>query len=247
MTWQDTKNHVTSNHMTWRAMTWHHITSHDMTRRLATNQSIFPHVTSHPITLVHLTSQPTTWHHIPHHSTLHHHHRHTTETQPATTKTPPPDGTAGGWCTQKSRFGHCSGWPPCAQSIYRQILSLASIYMYIYIYIVNIYPVKLPPRLARELLVRIPVVNLCIPVQWDGTKSVFWSMALIEKTDDLIPQKPPQKNCPQHADYHRGWKNMTWAHISFCWWGAGPVALFPLSYHPCNQKKSTVFGQVQGG
>ena len=36
-------------------------------------------------------------------------YRRTTETTPATTKTPPPDGTAEGCCTQKPRFGHRTG------------------------------------------------------------------------------------------------------------------------------------------
>ena len=92
-------------------MTPHHVTWHDHlnSRDLTTSQLI--------ATLLHLTMQPTTWHHVPHHRTLHHHHQHTTETQPATTKTPPPDGTAEGWCTQKTRFGHRTGWSPCARSI----------------------------------------------------------------------------------------------------------------------------------
>ena len=90
---------------------------HHMTWHLATNHNTSPHVPSQPTTLLHLSSQPATWHHIPHHSTLHHHHRHTTETQPATTKTPPPNGTAAGWCTQKPRFGHRIGWLLCAHSI----------------------------------------------------------------------------------------------------------------------------------
>ena len=107
---------MTSHYMT-HDTTWPDTTSHwhDVTWHLATNHITSFHVTSQPTTLslLHLTSQPTTWHH----STLHHHHRHTTEAQPATTKTPPPDRTAEGWCTQKTRFGHRTGLLPCAHSI----------------------------------------------------------------------------------------------------------------------------------
>ena len=110
VTWHRMTPHKKSHHIKWRDMTPHHVTWHDHlnSRDLTTNQLL--------TTLLHLTMQPTTWHHVPHHRTLHHHHRHTTETQPATTKTLPPDGTAEGWCTQKTRFGHRTGWSPCAHS-----------------------------------------------------------------------------------------------------------------------------------
>ena len=41
----------------------------------------------------------------------------TTETHPATTKTPPPNGMADGWFTQKNWFGHRTASSPCAHSI----------------------------------------------------------------------------------------------------------------------------------
>ena len=40
-----------------------------------------------------------------HGSTSRHHHQHTIDTQPATTKTPPPNETAGGWCIKRTWFG----------------------------------------------------------------------------------------------------------------------------------------------
>ena len=71
-------------------------------------------------------------------------HRHTTETQPATTKTPPPAGTAEGqgWCTQKPRFEHRIGWSSFAHStgaffLWRKVFSL----------------LKLPPPACSALLV----------------------------------------------------------------------------------------------
>ena len=55
-----------------------------------------------------LVLRPTTphAHHIIGFSAVHHHHRRARETQPGATKTPPPDGTAKGWCPHKPRFGH---------------------------------------------------------------------------------------------------------------------------------------------
>ncbi len=74
----------------------HYLTS----RHLRTNHITSPHLAAN-----HMTSHATS----PHYTT--------TETQPATTKTRPPDGTAEGWCAQKTRFGHRTGWSPCAHSI----------------------------------------------------------------------------------------------------------------------------------
>ncbi len=107
-------------------MTWHDTTSHHhMTWHIANNQITSPHVTSQPTTLLHLTPEPTTWHHVPHHRTLHH-HRHTVETQPATTattKTPPPDGMAEGWCAEQTS-NWASRWLVSLRIFYKQILSL---------------------------------------------------------------------------------------------------------------------------
>ena len=108
------------------------MTSHDIS--LLATRLLF-HITSPPSTEFHLTSQPTTRHHIPHRRTLHHHHRRTTETQPTSTKTPPPDGTFEGWCTQRTRFGHCTGWSPGAHSIGRFFVWFKYIYIYIHIYV----------------------------------------------------------------------------------------------------------------
>ena len=145
ITWHDTtqKKTHTSHQMTWHDTTSHHMTWHDISQL-----TTLPHLTS-PRNQPHyfVTSQPTTWHHVPHHRTLHHHHRHTTETQPATTKMPPPDGTAEGWCTQKTLFGHRTGWSPCAHSIGK-----------FFFWFIVLFPWNFRPWLARELLV-IPYIN----------------------------------------------------------------------------------------
>ena len=68
------------------------------------NHTASHHITSHHITSHHITPHPTTYYVIsrrnqPHRITTNtscHYHQHTTETQPATTKTPPPDGKAEG-------------------------------------------------------------------------------------------------------------------------------------------------------
>ena len=129
ITLHDRTQKITSHHMT-----WHHITSHDITWHLATNHITALHVASRPSTLLHFTSQQTTRHRIPHHRTLHHHHRHTTETQTASTKTPPPDRTAEGWCATKNRFGHRTGWSPCAHSIGK-----------FFLWFICFFSLKLPP------------------------------------------------------------------------------------------------------
>ena len=106
-------SHITSHHMTAHHTTSHHITWQDMTWYVATNHITSPHV----------TSQPTTWH-TP---TSHHQHLRATETQPAATKTSPPDETAEGWCIQKTWFGQCAGWWTCTHSIGKFFLWLIRI------------------------------------------------------------------------------------------------------------------------
>ncbi len=112
ITWHDVTDR-TWHHITWHRITSHDMTSHDATRHLATNHMMSPH--DQPHYFISPCSQPHDI--IPHRIIAHPHHRHTTETQPAATKTPPPDGTAEGWRTQKNsvRAWHC--WWPCAYSI----------------------------------------------------------------------------------------------------------------------------------
>ena len=68
----------------------HYLTS----RHLTSN-----HITSSHLAANHMTSRTTSQH------ITSHHHWHTTEIQPDTTKTPTPDGTPEGSCTQKFRSG----------------------------------------------------------------------------------------------------------------------------------------------
>ena len=65
----------------------------------------------------------------------------TTETQPDTTKTPPADGTTEGWCTQKIRFGHLTGWWACAHSTGK-----------VFFWTMGLFPLKLPRPAHSELL-----------------------------------------------------------------------------------------------
>ena len=77
-------------------MKTHQITSHDMTWHLATNHIPWPRVISQPPTKFRISPG-----NQPHQNRSPHHHH----------------GTAEGSFTQKTRFGHRSGWSPCAHSI----------------------------------------------------------------------------------------------------------------------------------
>ena len=95
-------------------MTPHHITWQNI-MFCNYNHIASPHVTSphcNHITTSHVAAQPHngTYHITSLYST---NTTHTTETEPATTKTPTPDGTAEGWCTRTHRFEHGAGWSPC--------------------------------------------------------------------------------------------------------------------------------------
>ena len=93
-------------------MTWHHVTWRHLTWHLPTSRVTSPKATSQPTALLRLaTWQPITWHHTSHHISAHH------ITKPATTTTPRQNGwRVEGWCTQKIRRGHRTGWWPCAHS-----------------------------------------------------------------------------------------------------------------------------------
>ena len=113
------------------SITLHHITSHDMTAHAITSHHIIsprnqPHYLTSLHNQPHYLISPRNQPHdiIPHHITAHHITRHSMETQPATTKTSPPNGTAEGWCAQKTRFGQRTGWWPCAYFIRKVFLWL---------------------------------------------------------------------------------------------------------------------------
>ena len=139
-------HHITS-HLTPRDMAPHHITPHDMTSHGMTSRNqhqptTLPHLTS-PRSQPHCFISPRNQPHdiIPHHMTAH--HITTTETQPATTKTPPPDRTIEGWCTKKIGLGSArvERWP-CAHSVGKFFLWLKGFSLS-----------NFRPRLARKLLV----------------------------------------------------------------------------------------------
>ena len=69
---------------------------------------------------------------------------HHQKTQPATSKTPPPDATAEWWCAQKQRFGHRTGWLHCVHSIGKFLL-----------WLVVSLPLKLRPPACEAVLVGI--------------------------------------------------------------------------------------------
>ena len=119
--------HITSHDMTTHDITSHHIpSSHLISPRKQ------PHYLTSPHNQPHYPISPRNQPHdiIPHHITAHHITKNSMETQPATTKTSPPNGTAEGWCAQRTRFGQRTGWWPCTYFIR-----------------------KLPPCLIQELLV----------------------------------------------------------------------------------------------
>ena len=122
-----TAHHMRGHHMTSQCITWHHttqeiashkmkthqITSHDMTWHLATNHITSPHVYFiAPCNQPHQNRSP------------HHHH-----------------GTAEGSFTQTTRFGHRSGWSPCAHSIGKYFL-----------WLIVFFSLKLPPPACPALL-----------------------------------------------------------------------------------------------
>ena len=105
---------------------------------------------SHHLATNHLTSYLTFYL-----STSHHHHQWTTETQPASASTPRQNGwRVEGWCTQKIRRGHRTGWWPCAHSASNFFLWLMGVLWF--------FLLILPPPAPRELLVCIFWLATCL-------------------------------------------------------------------------------------
>ena len=113
-----TLHHIASHQITTHHITSHRILSHHTSHITSiTSQNMTPyHMTSptqpHCFTSPHPTSPPTTLLHLirnqPHYIIPHYikaHHITTNETQLATTKKTPPDGTLETWCTQKLALG----------------------------------------------------------------------------------------------------------------------------------------------
>ena len=101
-------------------MKTHQITSHDMTWHLATNHIPSPRVISQPTTKFRISPG-----NQPHQNRSPHHHH----------------GTAEGSFTQKTRFGHRSGWSPCAHSIGK-----------FFLWLIGVFFGNFRPRLARLYL-----------------------------------------------------------------------------------------------
>ena len=95
-----------------------HMTSPDMTSPNQPRYLTSLHLTANRITSSrHLATNHLTSYLTSHLSTSHRHRQWTTETQPATTTTRRQNGwRVEGWCTQKIRRGHRTGWWPCAHS-----------------------------------------------------------------------------------------------------------------------------------